>query len=38
MVQYLILDSQALTEERCACVAYMRLLHNGGYFVEGCVS
>ncbi|KAK1925446.1 hypothetical protein DB88DRAFT_194686 [Papiliotrema laurentii] len=28
----------SLQEERCACVAYMRLMHRDGYFVECCVS
>ncbi|WVQ82754.1 hypothetical protein IAT38_004886 [Cryptococcus sp. DSM 104549] len=29
---------QALTEERTACVAYFRVLHRDGYYVECCCS
>ncbi|WVQ77006.1 hypothetical protein IAR50_006685 [Cryptococcus sp. DSM 104548] len=29
---------QALTEERTACVAYFRVLHREGYYVECCCS
>lgn len=31
-------SSQNLQAEQCACVAYMRLLHRDGYYVEICCS